>query len=102
MGCAGASPPRLSHTRPGWHRERRRGGTDRAAALRRHRSGEKGRPMTPMKTLPEREKELQFLLATPAGRAELQALESRYLAAGGAVWAASAVPLPSTFCYDEE
>jgi hypothetical protein len=39
--------------------------------------------MTPMKTLPEREKELQSLLATPAGRAELQTLESRYLAAGG-------------------
>jgi len=30
------------------------------------------------KTLREREKELQVLLATPAGRSELQALASRY------------------------
>ena len=39
--------------------------------------------MTPKKSLPEREKELQALLATPAGRAELQVLESRYAAASG-------------------
>jgi hypothetical protein len=39
--------------------------------------------MTPKKSLPERERELQSLLATPAGRAELQQLESRYSAAGG-------------------
>jgi hypothetical protein len=39
--------------------------------------------MTPKKTLREREKELQSLLATPAGRAELQQLESRYSAASG-------------------
>jgi hypothetical protein len=39
--------------------------------------------VTPKKTLPEREKELQSLLATPRGRAELQELESRYAAAGG-------------------
>jgi hypothetical protein len=39
--------------------------------------------MTPKKTLPQREKELQSLLATPAGRQELQELESRYHAAGG-------------------
>ncbi len=41
--------------------------------------------MVPTKSLPQREKELQTLLATPAGRAELQALESRYSAAGGRV-----------------
>ena len=41
--------------------------------------------MTPKKTLREREKELQSLLATPAGRAELRELESRYAAAGGRV-----------------
>jgi hypothetical protein len=39
--------------------------------------------MTPKKTLQEREKELQSLLATPAGRAEVQALASRYNAASG-------------------
>jgi hypothetical protein len=39
--------------------------------------------MTPKKTLPERQKELQSLLATAAGRAELQELASRYAAASG-------------------
>jgi hypothetical protein len=34
--------------------------------------------MTPTKTVRQREKELQALLATPAGRQELQSLESRY------------------------
>jgi hypothetical protein len=38
--------------------------------------------MTP-KTLTEREKELQTLLATPEGRADLRALAQRYEAAGG-------------------
>jgi hypothetical protein len=41
--------------------------------------------MTSKKTLQEREKELQSLLATPAGRAELQQLEARYAAARGHV-----------------
>ena len=41
--------------------------------------------MTPKKTLHQREKELQALLATPEGRDELHALEARYSAAGGAV-----------------
>jgi hypothetical protein len=39
--------------------------------------------MTPKKTLEEREKELQSLLATPAGQDELQGLASRYFAASG-------------------
>jgi hypothetical protein len=39
--------------------------------------------MTPRKTLRQREEELQALLATPAGREELRALEARYAAAGG-------------------
>ena len=39
--------------------------------------------MVPKKTLPQREKELQSLLATPAGRAELQKLGDRYDAAAG-------------------
>jgi hypothetical protein len=41
--------------------------------------------MFPKKTLPEREKELQSLLATPAGRDELQQLAARYHAAGGSL-----------------
>jgi hypothetical protein len=39
--------------------------------------------MTPKKTLAQRQKELQALFATPAGRAELEALVSRYAAASG-------------------
>jgi hypothetical protein len=39
--------------------------------------------MTPKKTLQEREKELRLLVATPAGRAEVQELASRYFAASG-------------------
>jgi hypothetical protein len=39
--------------------------------------------MNQKKTLPEREKELQSLLATPAGRQELQQLASRYSATNG-------------------
>ena len=39
--------------------------------------------MTPKKSLPEREKELQALLATPAGRQQLQDLAARYGAASG-------------------
>jgi hypothetical protein len=39
--------------------------------------------MTPKKTLPQREKELQALLRTPAGREELRELDARYHAARG-------------------
>ena len=39
--------------------------------------------MPPQKTLQQREKELQTLLATPSGRKELQQLESRYQATSG-------------------
>jgi len=39
--------------------------------------------MSPTRTLQQREKELQALLATPTGRKELQALEARYQAASG-------------------
>jgi hypothetical protein len=39
--------------------------------------------MNPKKSLPEREKELQALLATPAGREQLQCLASRYGTASG-------------------
>jgi hypothetical protein len=39
--------------------------------------------MIPKKTLREREKELQSLMATPAGREELLKLEARYSEEGG-------------------
>jgi hypothetical protein len=39
--------------------------------------------MSSTRTLQQREKELQALLATPAGRKELQRLEARYQAASG-------------------
>ena len=39
--------------------------------------------MTPTRTLREREKDLRSLLATPAGRDELEELASRYHAASG-------------------
>jgi hypothetical protein len=39
--------------------------------------------MTPTKALSEREKELQSMLTTPAGREEIRQLESRYQAASG-------------------
>jgi hypothetical protein len=39
--------------------------------------------VTPKKTIQDREKELQSLLTTPAGRKELEALESRCQARGG-------------------
>jgi len=38
--------------------------------------------VTPKKTLQQREKELQLLLATPEGRKELEEVESRYHEAG--------------------
>ena len=39
--------------------------------------------MPPTKSVRQREKELQALLATPAGRKELEELESRYQEASG-------------------
>jgi hypothetical protein len=39
--------------------------------------------MPSIKTLQQRQQELQALLATPEGREELRALESRYQATGG-------------------
>jgi hypothetical protein len=44
---------------------------------------QEGSRMKPQKTLPQREKELQALLTTPAGREELQKLETQYQAASG-------------------
>ena len=45
--------------------------------------------MQPKKTLQQREKELQSLLATDEGRAELQTLVDRYSAAEGGLMPAS-------------
>jgi hypothetical protein len=45
--------------------------------------------MPPQKTLQEREKELQALLATPAGREQLQQLESRCQSRSGRLRPAS-------------
>ena len=45
--------------------------------------------MLPARTLAQREKELQSLLATPAGRKELGELESRYHEASGRLRPAS-------------
>jgi hypothetical protein len=39
--------------------------------------------MQTTKTLEQRQRELQALLSTPDGKAELEALASRYYAAGG-------------------
>ena len=58
--------------------------------------------MTPKKTLPEREHELQALLATRAGRAELQELESRYSPAGGALRPGGASLITYLLVYERE
>lgn len=42
--------------------------------------------MVATKTVQEREKELKALLATEAGRAELEEMATRYAAAGGRIW----------------
>jgi len=49
--------------------------------------------MSPKKTLPQREKELQSLLVTPAGRKELQELAGRYQAANGKLRATGKSPV---------
>jgi hypothetical protein len=58
--------------------------------------------MPPKKTLQERERELQSLLATPAGRTELQELESRYCAAGGRVRPGRASLITYILVYERE
>jgi hypothetical protein len=58
--------------------------------------------MTPKKTLQQREKELQSLLATPAGRNELQELGSRYSAAGGKVRPERASVITFILVYERE
>ncbi len=41
--------------------------------------------MIQKKTLPQREKELQSMIVTPAGRSELEELESRYSVESGRI-----------------
>jgi hypothetical protein len=63
-------------------------------------SGE--RPLNPKKTLQQRQKELQSLLATPAGRDELQALGCRYSAASGRERAGKASVITYILVYERE
>jgi hypothetical protein len=56
----------------------------------------------PKKTLRQREDELRSLLATPAGRLELQALEARYAAAAGTVRPARASLITYVLVYERE
>ena len=58
--------------------------------------------MTPKKSLPQRERELQSLLATPQGRDELQELASRYSAASGKVRPEDASIITYILVYERE
>ena len=58
--------------------------------------------MTPKKSLPQRERELQSLLATPEGRDELQELVSRYSAASGKVRPEGASIITYILVYERE
>jgi hypothetical protein len=58
--------------------------------------------MTGKKTLRERQKELQSLLATPAGREKLQDLETQYRQAGGRVRPASASVITYLLVHERE
>jgi hypothetical protein len=58
--------------------------------------------MSPKKTLLEREQELRSLLATPAGREELQELVSRYSAASGRLRPAGTSPVTYIIVHERE
>ena len=58
--------------------------------------------MRQKKTLPEREKELQLLLATPEGRAELEALAARYCKVTGRVRAEGRSVVTYILVYERE
>ena len=58
--------------------------------------------MIAKKSLQQREKELQSLLASPAGRVEIQKLESRYCAAGGRTRPAKASVITYILVYERE
>ncbi len=56
----------------------------------------------PTKTLPQRQKELQALLATPAGRRELEELEARYRAATGRLRSANSSVITYLLVHERE
>jgi len=58
--------------------------------------------MTAKKSLREREKELQSLIASPAGRDELRDLVARYSAAGGAMRPEKASLITFILVYERE
>jgi hypothetical protein len=58
--------------------------------------------MIPTKTLQQRERELQSLLADPAGRQILQELEARYHAASGRVKPAKTSVITYILVYERE
>ena len=58
--------------------------------------------MSLKKALHDREKELQSLLATPAGRKELEELESRYHAASGRLKPPSTSIITYILVYERE
>ena len=58
--------------------------------------------MTPTKTLQAREQELRVLLATPAGREELQEPASRYNAASGKLRLAGTSAITSILVQERE
>ncbi len=58
--------------------------------------------MTRKKTLQQREKELQSLLATPTGRDEIVKLQSRYAAACGRVRPAKGSAITYILVYERE
>ena len=58
--------------------------------------------MTSNKSLADRERELQAMLATPAGRVQLQELESRYSAAGGRLRPARTSIITYLLVYERE
>lgn len=57
---------------------------------------------TPPKTVHEREKELQALLASASGRKELEELESRYRAASGKMKPANASVITFILVHERE
>lgn len=58
--------------------------------------------MMPKKTLQQREKELQSLLATPTGRDEILKLQSRYAAESGRVRMGKGSSITYILVYERE
>jgi hypothetical protein len=58
--------------------------------------------MSPTKSLSERQKELQALLATPSGQAQLRELEARYSAATGRLRPGRASLITYILVYERE